>query len=247
MAKLIRIHGWLLFAVFLSVPALLQAQGTDSAKNDPREQPVAAYPAPQPAGSSSVLALNSPEGSTDGVQVAGTNRPLSGVQEPTLGPILGARNFLAPSISVTSQMATSSSVSGYDRPTAFSYLLGTLDLNRASDRSEFLLHYTGGGMLSSYLNSAVQDLDLSYSFKWQRWSLLVGDQASYLSESPFGFGGVGGLAFLNGGVSVPFLIPTLDPNQTFPTIIAPRLSNTVVSQIEYKLSPRASWTASSSF
>jgi hypothetical protein len=248
MAKLIRIHSWLLFAVFLYVPALLQAQGADSAKNDPREQPVVPYPAPLPAGNSSVLALNSPEGSTDEVQVAGTNRPLSGVQQSTLGPTSGARNFLAPSINVTSQMATSSSVSGYDRPTAFSYLLGTLDLNRASDRSEFLLHYTGGGMLSSYLNSAVQDLDLSYSFKWQRWSLLVGDQASYLSESPFGFGGVGGLSFLNGALQfVPLLNGSVTPNQTISTILVPRFSNTAVSQIEYQLSPRSSWTASGSY
>src|SRR5208283_5034512 len=168
--------------------------------------------------------------------------------EPTLGPALGASNFLVPSINVMSQMSTSSSSSGYGEPTAFSYLLGTLDLNRVSERSELLLHYTGGGMLSSYVNSAIQDLEFSYNFKWQRWSLLFGDQVSYLSESPFGFGGVGGLAFLNGDSQLGnFLNGYLTPNQTIPTIMVPRLSNTVVSQIEYKLSQRSSWTASGSY
>src|ERR1700674_1195548 len=242
MAKLIRIRGWVLLVLILYVPAV-QAQGTDSDKNDPREHPVPPLSALLASGSMSESALSP----TAEVQAAGDDRPLSGVQELTLGPSLGVRNYLLPSINLTSQMATSSSASGYSRPITLSYLLGTLDLNRVSERSELLLHYTGGGMMSTYLNSAIQDLEFSYTYKWRRWSLLIGDQTSYLSESPFGFGGVGGLAFLNGGVSVPFLNPALDPNQTIPTIIAPRLSNTLVSQIEYQLSPRASWTASSSY
>ena len=248
MTKLFRIHSWVLLLVIPYVPAV-QAQQSDSTKNDPREQPVAPSPAPLPAGSTSVLALISSQVPTAEVQAAGNNRPLSGVQEPTLGPNLGARNFLVPSISVTSQLATNSTGSGYARPTAFSYVLGTLDLNRVSDRSELLLHYGGGGMFSSYLNSAIQDLEFSYGYRWRRWSLLVGDQVSLLSESSFGFGGVGGLAFLNGGSLFgpgPFLNPSLNPNQTIPTILVPRLSNTAVAQIEYELSPRSSWTASGS-
>ena len=147
-------------------------------------------------------------------------------------------------------MATGSSASGFSQPTDFNYLLGTLDLNRASERSDLLLHYTGGGMFSTYLNSAVQELEFTYGFKWQRWSLLVGDDVSFLSESPFGFGGIGALDLLSpdspfgpGG----FLSSILGPNQTIPTIMVPRLSNTAVTQIEYKVSPRSSWTAAGSY
>jgi len=244
MAKLIYICGWALLTVILYVPAV-QAQGTDSDKNDKREQPVAPYAPPLPAGKTSVLAMNLPQGSTEEAQVAGNNRPLSGVQEPTLGPAAGFGKFLVPSVSVMSQMSTSSSASGFSQLGGSSYLLGTLDLNRVSERSELLLRYTGGAMVSSYMNSAIQDIDFSYNFKWQRWSLLVGDQASYLSESSFGFGGVGGLGFLNGNPQ--FLNGYLTPNQTIPTIMVPRLSNTVVSQIEYTVSPRSSWTASGSY
>jgi len=249
MAKLTNIRGCALLALFLYAP-LLQAQETDPAKNDPREQPVIPYPPPLPAGSTSVLALNSPLGAGVEVQSAGNDQPLSSVQAPTLGPVVGARNFLVPSVSATSQMATSTSAAGIGRPTDFNYLVGTLDLNHVTNRSELLAHYTGGGMFSSYLNSAIQDLEFSYTYKWQRWSLLVGDDVSFLSESPFGFGGVGGLQFLNGDSPFGpggFLSGILGPNQTIPTIMVPRLSNTFVSQIEYKVSPRSSWTASGSY
>jgi hypothetical protein len=249
MTKLMRIQGWVLITMFLAAP-VAWAQETGPAKNDPREQPVAPYPAPLPAGSTSVLALNSPQGATGDVQMAGNDRPLSGVQEPTLGPAVGARNFLVPSFSATSQLSTGSTGAGFGQPADFNYLLGTLDLNHVSNRSELLLHYSGGGMFSTYLNSAIQDLEFSYNYKWQRWSLLLGDEVSFLSESPFGFGGVGGLQFLSG--DSPFgpggsLSSLLGPNQTIPTIMVPRLSNMLVSQIEYKVSPRATWTASGSY
>jgi hypothetical protein len=250
MIKPICIHGWGLLAMMLCAPAV-QAQQTEDTKNDPREQPVAPIRAPLLAGSTSLLNSTQP---TEEVQATGNNWPLSGIEEPTLGPRFAARNFLLPSVIVMSQMATNYSGSGYGRPTAFNYVLGTLDLNHVSDRSDILLHYSGGEMFSSYLNSAIQDMEFSYTHRWQRWSFLAGDQASFLSESAFGFGGVGGLAFLNGvsqfnpgGTLGSFLNAYLTPNQTIPTILAPRLSNTAVSQVEYTLSPRSSWTASGSY
>jgi hypothetical protein len=248
MAK-IRIHGWVLLGLILCVPAV-QAQQTDQAKNDPRIQPAAPDPALMSTGGAGDSSLDSPQASITEVQVAAADRPLSGVQESTLSPNLGARNFVLPSISVTSQVATNSTASGFGSPSIFNYLLGNLDMSHVSDRSQLLVHYTGGGMLSSYLNSAIQDLEFSYNFRWQRWSLLVGDQANYLSASSFGFGGVGGLEFLEFGPNgAPGLVlgASLTPNQSIPTIIVPRLSNTLVSQIEYTLSPRSSWTASGSF
>ena len=248
MTKLIRIYGWVFVAMISYVPAL-QAQGNDQAKPASSEQPVAPYSAPMPAGSSSALALN-PPGQTDEIQLVGNDRPLSGVQAPSLGPTEGAHNFLLPSFSATSQLGTSASGSGLGQPTELNYLLGTLDLNHATNRSEMLMHYAGGGMFSSYANSAIQDLEFTYNFKWQRWSFLIGDDVSFLSKSSFGFGGVGGLQYLGG--DSPFapgglLSSLLGPNQTIPTILVPRLSNSFVSQIEHKLSPRATWTAAGSY
>src|SRR5271163_574997 len=123
MAKLIRIRGWMLLVAFLSVP-VVQAQETDPAKNDPREQPVAPYLAPLPAGSTSVLSMNSPLGAGQEIQLAGNEQPLSGVQASTLGPAIGATNFIVPSFSATSQLASNSSATGIGHPTDFNYLLG---------------------------------------------------------------------------------------------------------------------------
>jgi len=249
MTNLIVIRRSLVLAALLYA-SVIQAQETTSSKNDPREQPVIPYLLPLPAGSTSVMALNSPLGAGEQVQVGGNNQPLSSVLSPTLGPTVGARNFLVPTVSATSQFSTGSTGAGFGQPADFNYLLGTLDLNHVSNRSELLLHYSGGGMFSTYLNSAIQELEFSYNFKWQRWSLFVGDEVSFLSESPFGFGGVGGLQFLSG--DSPFrpggsLSSILGPNQTIPTIMVPRLSNMLVSQIEYKVTPRGSWTASGSY
>ncbi|MGC2530497.1 MAG: hypothetical protein WA639_22330 [Candidatus Acidiferrum sp.] len=245
MSKLIRIQSWAIFAV-ISCASLVQAQGTNPANPETGEQPVAPYTPPLPAGSTSPLAL----GTGGEVQMGSDDRPLSGVQGQGMGPNLGAGNFLVPSFSALSQMATGSSASGFSEPTNFNYLLATLDLNRASERSDLLLHYTGGGMFSTYLNSAVQELEFTYNFKWQRWSLLVGDDVSFLSESPFGFGGIGALDLLSPGSPFGpggFLSSILGPNQTIPTIMVPRVSNTAVSQIEYKVSPRSTWTAAGSY
>ena len=258
MAKLIRIHGLVLLAVILVGSAghaqQTDSNKTDSDKNDLREQPVAPYPASIATSSASDSSLDIPQAPTGDVQIGGDDHPVSGVDEHAAVPAGRVRNFVLPSVSVMSQIGTSSSGSGYSSPTVLTYLLGNLELNHLSDRSQLLVNYTGGEMLSSYLNSAEQNLEFSYNFNWQRWSLLVGDQTSYLSESPFGFGGIGGLAFLNGdsqfgpgGLVGIFLNGSLSPNQTIPTIIVPRLSNTVVSQITYKLSPRSTWTASGTF
>jgi hypothetical protein len=238
------LYGALLASV-LCVPAV-RAQGTDAAKPEPGVQPAAPYQPPLPAGSTSILALNP----NSDIPVDGADRPLSGVQGQSLGLNSGPSNVLVPSFIVVSQAAVGSSASGFSEPTAFNYLLGMLDLNHATDRSELLLHYMGGGVLSPYLNSAIQEVEFTYTYKWQRWTLLIGDDASYLSESPFGFGGLGGLDLLAG--DSPFgpggpLSSLLGPNQTIPTIFVPRLSNTAVSQIEYNVSPRSSWTASGSY
>jgi hypothetical protein len=245
MASAIHILGWTVLAsIFCGTQ--VRAQGSAPVMPEPREQPVAPSTAPLPAGSISPLALDA----NANIQGAADVRPLSGVQEQSPTPGLGVRNFLVPSLSVTSQMATSSSASGFSQPGVFNYVLGSLDVNHVSDRSELLLHYSGGGMFSSYLNSAIQDADFLYNIKRQRWSLVVGDDVNFLSASPFGFGGVGGLQYLNGASPFGpggFLYPFLAPNQTIPTILVPRLSNTSVAQIEYKSGPRSSWTASGSY
>src|SRR5580765_5856526 len=99
MAKLTRIQRWIFLGAILYVP-VAQAQGTDPDKNDSREHPVAPIAAALAAGSTSDSALNS----TAEIRSTGDDRrPLSGLQEQNLGPNLGIRNFLLPSVHVVSQ------------------------------------------------------------------------------------------------------------------------------------------------
>jgi hypothetical protein len=193
-------------------------------------------------------------------QLTADERPLSGVQELSVGKYGEGHNFIIPSFSVTTQLDPNPRASGYNGPTSVSYLLGRLSVHHISSRSELVLDYIGGGMLSrgvSSVNSVIQDLEFSDTYKWQRWSLLLGDEVRYLSESPFGFGGIGTLGFW-GGVSElgpggtlearsQFLITPVTPSQTIPTPVVPRLSNTAVLQLEYAVSPRSSWTAAGSY
>jgi hypothetical protein len=196
----------------------------------------------------------------DSEQLAPDQRPLTGVQGLTLGQYSEPHSFLLPSVNVNTQLETNPANSGDHRVSTLTYLLGRIDLHRVSGRSALDLEYAGGGMLSTYGsngNAAIQDVEFSTAIHGQRWSLFLGDEASYLSESPFGFGGVGGLGFLGGisqsgpggglGGSLPFLSTALVPSETIPTGNVPRLSNTAVSQIEYRLSPRSSWTAAASY
>lgn len=238
--------------LILGVPAVW-AQNSDSAAGGAPNQSNAPYPP-------MVSWASSAETPMDSEQLTPDQRPLTGVQELTVGQYSEPHSFLLSSVNVTAQLGTNPPDSGYNGVSTLTYLLGRLDLHRVSGRSELVLDYAGGGMISTYGNNgnaAIQDLQMSDKIQWQRWSLFVGDETSYLSESSFGFGGVGGLGFLGGisqtvpggalGGSLPFLNTALTPSETIPTANVPRLSNTAVSQVEYRLSPRSSWTAAASY
>src|SRR5713226_8562030 len=184
-------------------------------------------------------------------------RPLAGAQNLALGAIAFNHLFLQPSFNVTTQaerFPDNSVLANGNNFQYLSYLTGRLGLNRTSGRSELLLDYTAGGTFSNNPiqgNAAIQNLDFSDTIRWGRWSQLFGDQFSYLSESPFGFGGLGGLSFLGSGLgsglggvlgSSPSFRPDLLPNQSILTNHAPRISNAAIVQTDYELSRSSSLT-----
>ncbi len=185
------------------------------------------------------------------------SRPLAGAQNLTLGTIALDHSFLLPSFSVVTQVGTNANNYGPSNGTGVqstSFLIGRLGLNRTSGRSELMLDYLGGGTLSNSQtqgNSVIQGLTMSDTIRSGRWSLLFGDDFSYLSESSFGFGGLGGLGFLGIGSGSgvggdlgfnPSFRPDLLPNQTILTNRAPRISNTAVIQTDYALNRGSSVT-----
>lgn len=188
------------------------------------------------------------------------DRPLSGVQQLTLGQYTEVHSYILPSISVTTQLDSNPLGSGHGPVSSVSYLLGRVNLEHSAGHSELFLDYAGGGTLSndgSSGDSVIQDLEFSDRFQWQRWSLLVGDETAYLSQSPFGFGGVGGVGFLGGifqsgsggigSANAAFLNPAITPSQTISTADVARMSNLSVTQLDYKLSGRSSWTAAGGY
>ena len=221
-------------------------------RTDPREPPAAPFAGVLGGESNEQTedTIQSPPGTPE-TQVVQQN-PVDGVQNETVASHTATGNYLAPSISATSQLQVSSS-GGNASVSGTEYLLGTLDLHHVSDRTQVLLHYTGGGMFSSYLNTTVQDLEFTYTANGRRWSFTIGDEGNYLSQSPFGFGGVGGLSFISGlaltnpgGVPAPLLSAFLTPNQTIPTMTIPRFSDAAALQAVYRITPRSSWTVAAS-
>ncbi len=136
-------------------------------------------------------------------------------------------------------------------------LVGSLTLQRVSRNSQFNLGYAGGAeFYNQNVNntttnprnsrrSIFHQVVVGESVAGRRWGLYVGDNASYLPESPGGFTGFGGLQSFNAGLGGSVfstggnLNPILEPDQSILTF-ARRVSNTSVGEFQYSVSPRTS-------
>jgi hypothetical protein len=181
------------------------------------------------------------------------SRPVAGAQELTLGSSVAAHNFLLPSFSVVTQVGANPSLSTSSTSPgtlSSSFLAGRLGLNRIGGGSEFLLDYIGGASFSNdptLGNALIQGLDMTETVRRGRWSVLFGDHFTYLSSSPFGFGGVGGLKNLgvglgNGVGSSPGISSSFTPSGSIYINGVPRAQNAVIGQATYALSHRSALT-----
>jgi hypothetical protein len=258
MSNPIRIFWLASIAVALCTPAS-RAQDTDSSGVPAPSAATTRYPSLSQSESDIKTAADSGQAPAVDAPLVPDTRPLTGAENLTLG-YSNVRSFLLPSMNLTAQIDRNPPASGYNTVTSVSYLLGRLTLHHVSGRSQLSLDYAGGAAISRFgtnTNSTIQDLGFSENFDWRRWSVLLAEQSSYLTESPFGFGGVGGLGFLGNvspsglggalGAASPSLQTVLTPSQTIPTTGVARLSTTVVGQAEYYLSRRSSWTAAGSY
>jgi len=191
-------------------------------------------------------------------EVVADTTPLAGAQNLTLGLPPSVHSFLLPSFGISSQAQTNpynSSQSGSPAVIESTYLTGRLALSRTSGRSSLSLDYLTGGSFSTDSNqgnSGIQNLHFSDMINWGRWSTMFGDQLSYTSQSPFGFGGLGGLNSLgvglgngvgsNAGFRNDFL-----PGQSILITGSPQISNAAIGEVSYALNHRASLTFVGSF
>jgi len=183
------------------------------------------------------------------------DRPLTGVQETTLGTQEMRHSYWLPGFQYAN-LARSSPVNqpAVTNWNSTSYLTGNLSVLDAWSHAQLSMNYSGGGALStdtSFGNSYFHQFGLTQTFDWQRFKLQFIDQFSYLPETQFGFGGLTNLALP--GVGGPITPPAtglqnnFTPNQSILASVGPRYSNSLVAQVVYELSRRASITAAGSY
>ncbi len=182
-------------------------------------------------------------------------RPLTGVQTPTLGTPELRHSYWVPGIQYSNTIQDRAlNLTGPSGWYSNNYVAGNLSLLEAWSHSELSLNYTGGGTFSTNNtlgNGYFHSLGAMQAFTWSRWQLQLIDQFSYLPESQFGFGGMANLN--NPGISgslgppLPGLQSGYVPNQSIFTSLGPRYSNASVAQVVYAVSSRGSITLSGSY
>ena len=197
-----------------------------------------------------------PSGDQDsGPSLQSDMRPLTGVQNPTLGSPEIRHSYWVPGFQysniVKSTALNQTTASGWN---STSYLTGNVSLLEAWSHSQLALNYTGGGFFSTDISQgrgSFHQFGLNQNFAWRRWQLAFLDQFSYLPEASFGFGGGTSISIPGVGGSLgpplPGLLGNFQPNQTILTSFGTRYSNSFTTQAVYQLSPRASVNVAGSY
>jgi hypothetical protein len=180
------------------------------------------------------------------------NRPLTGVQNTTLGRIESPHSYWEPGFQYSNTVQNGYPGSPNTGWTTTNYLAATVNLLESWREAQLAVNYSGGGDFSTDStigNGAFQQVGASQSFQWARWQLQFFDQFSYLPTSEFGFGGGTGLGLPGGGANpgVPQTGVGSGLTQSLFTAVGPRYSNNFTTQAIYQLSPRASVNVSGTY
>jgi hypothetical protein len=244
-----RLVGIPLLTVFLTAGLLCLGAAVASAQ-DPQQDTSQPRPAARtypPIGSRD-QDPNADQDSTPPLQP--DTRPLTGVQESTLGSPELRHSYWVPgfeySNSVSSTALNQTTGSNWN---STSFIAGSFSLLQAWRHSQLSVNYTGGGFLSTASsqgngNGYFHQFGLTQAFKWRRWELVLLDQFSYLPEAAFGFGAGTGIAAPGIGGSLGTVLPGLQsnyqPNQSIFTSVGTRYTNSLTSQAAYAISRRSS-------
>jgi hypothetical protein len=181
-------------------------------------------------------------------------RPLTGVQNPTLGSPQILHSYWVPGIQygnkVSSVPLNRLAPVGWN---STSYIVGALSLLKVWTNAELSVNYSGGGILASYNqgNGSLHQFEVVQLFDWKRWKFVLLDKFSYLPESAITFAittgistpGVGG----DLGYALSDLQNTYQPSQTIFDSFGPRYSNSFTPQGLYAISPRGSINLAGSY
>lgn len=176
-------------------------------------------------------------------------RPLSGAEELRVETPGRTRSYVVPSLRLAAYGDTNRLIvaAGKGGAEMTGSVIGGLALQRVTRKSEFVLDYSGGGMIyarNSELNAMAHQLGFSETYMGRRWGVMLGDRLSYLPESTFGFGGFGPPMAPTGGFGggLGNWNPFFDPGQTLFSGRGSRIANSALAQIQYNASSRTSLT-----
>ena len=249
------IFGGVAFAVFLAaMPVQAQEQqgqqpqpDTQQDQNQNQENPTEPIPAIR---SPLAGAAGNDQVQTDQGPLQPDTNSITGVQPVGIGSPAMTHNYWAPRISIagTADSNPDYSVSSSDW-SAWISILGGVDVHRASESTDLLLSYTGGGQFTNAQdvdNGVIQELSLRDRFLFHRSTFTVFEQLSYLPESSLGFAGTAGSGVpgLGGSIGVG---TGFTPGQSLLTPRGQNLTSSTAGEWDYKFTPRTSITAVGSY
>jgi hypothetical protein len=233
---------WIALLFALGSARSARAQEQQDQSQDQSAPPIPAYHSP--------LAGEADTGEEAGpAQYTPDTNAITGGQNFSVGIPEGTRSYWQPHADAVLTLDSNGLQSTGTSWTTWSSLYGGIDVHRVSGNSNMTLSYQVGGTISnngSASNGVVQGLNFADRMVFRRETISVFEQLSYLPETSFGFGGLGGSGF--GGVSLPGagglgLAPGLTPDQTILTTQGGQiLSNSVIVEGDSNLSARSSLT-----
>jgi hypothetical protein len=200
----------------------------------------------QPAGASSDTDMNA---TPNADQSAAVNQPLSGVQNLSLAPE-ATRSYWQPHIDAYGSADSNAQETGDGRNwTTWTSGSAGADIYRVTGISNTELSFTSGGMYSNgnqgIGNGSTEGLSFSEKVSFRRSTLAFFDQASYLPESSFGFGGLGGAGVSGITLSAPGMAFT--PGQSILTGRGQTLNSTSAVELDELFTPRSSLSLSGGY
>src|SRR3984893_6704598 len=184
--------------------------------------------------------------------VAGTSNdaPITGASQPIIG-LVASRSYVVPSVYFFGQLDSNGNNSGNNNFASINTIMGSLAVQKVGRASQFDLGYLAGRWFSNQsgaFNSTTQEAAASEVWTRGRWDGFILDKFLYSSQAAFlggatpfdvsGLNTVAGLA--NTGPVV--LRNSFLPGQGIFTVFGPRLSNTLVAQVNNHLSRRTFFT-----
>ena len=184
--------------------------------------------------------------------VAGTSNdaPITGASQPIIG-LVASRSYVVPSVYFFGQLDSNGNNSGNNNFASINTIMGSLAVQKVGRASQFDLGYLAGRSFSNQsgaFNSTTQEAAASEVWTRGRWDGFILDKFLYSSQAAFlggatpfdvsGLNTVAGLA--NTGPVV--LRNSFLPGQGIFTVFGPRLSNTLVAQVNNHLSRRTFFT-----